>query len=194
MVVKTNGTQKESQVMTVGWKKNPILHYDLDYDSTKPEETIREFVDNAKSMVARYEGNKLRINQIELELCDLEHYMEIGNFKNVPDGYKLYRKLAELRRERRACKNENDLLQPTYELFHATSILDKLGHTQGECAKAKSTIDCRVYGVRTDVLDEWMEPEKKNETTIDFSTSNLDENGVVTINISPDVADLLKNA
>ena len=90
-------------------------------------------------------------------MTHLEHYMEIGKFKKVTDGYRMYRKLAELRRERRACKNENDLLWPIYEHFHATEVLNRLSTVQGEVAKVKSAIDARYYQIRTDALDEWVD-------------------------------------
>lgn len=161
MKITTSGTQKESTIVeVVPAKKNPVLHYDLDYDSTKPEQTIRDFVSNIKAMVTKFESNKARIAEIENELLDIYHYIEISSFKTVPVGYKLYRKMAELRRERRACKNENDLLQPIYEYFHATEVLNRLSNVQGECAKCKEAIDARTYTVRTDVLNEWVDTEE----------------------------------
>lgn len=169
MVIRTNGTQNESKIMEFVPRQATMLHYDVEYDTLRPEEEIKDFVRDIKGMVARFNDNKLRIFQIEEELNDLEHYMEIGKFKNVPEGYKLYRKLAELRRERRACKNENELLKPVYEHFYATEVLNKLTAVQGECSKVKSTIDARTYTVRTDILDEWLNPEKKepeNEPTL----------------------------
>ena len=159
MVIKTNGSQKEQQVLDFGTqKKSTLLHYDLEYDTTNPEDTIRKFVENMKGMMARYDGNNLRLIEIEQEINDIEHYMEIGKYKNIKEGYRLYRKLAELRRERRACKNENDLLWPVYEHFHGTEFLNKLTYVQGECSKVRNTVDARVYSVRTDVLDEWIDP------------------------------------
>lgn len=161
MKITTAGTQKESQIIDVTPKKNPILHYDVEYDSTKPEQTIREFVGDIKGMVARFESNKDRIIEIENELLDIYHYIEVSSYKTVPAGYKIYRKMAELRRERRACKNENDLLQPIYEYFHATEVLNRLSRVQGECAKCKRSIDDRAYVVRTDILDELTETYSK---------------------------------
>lgn len=172
MKITTTGTQKESKVLDITPVKNRILHYDLEYDSTNPEQTLRDFVANAKAMVARFESNKNRIIEIESELQDLYHYIEISTYKKVPDGYKLYRKMAELRRERRACKNENDLLQPIYEHFHATEVLNKLTYVQGECAKCKEAIDNRFYAARTDVLDEWLEPP---ETTVKVVANESEE-------------------
>ena len=172
MNVKTFGTQKEAQTVALAPinKHATNLHYDVDYDSTHPEATIRNFVSDINDMIARFEGNKVRLFEIEDELQDIFHYIEISTYKSVPIGYKLYRKLAELRRERRACKNENDLLQPIYEYFHATEVLNRLTYVQGECSKAKEAIDNRYYTVRTDILQQWMEPEKPQEetTTVSF--------------------------
>lgn len=167
IVRKMNGTQKESTVVELAErrKKNPkVMQYTVEYDSTKPEETLRKFISDVRGMMSRYNSNKDRLDQIEQEIIDIEHYMEISSYKSVPGGYRLYRKLAELRRERRACKNENDLLQPIMEHFHATEVLNKLTWVQGECAKAKSAIDSRVYSVRTDVLNPFLEPEKNADT------------------------------
>ena len=195
MKITTTGTQKEAKVLDiVPAKKNRILHYDLEYDSTNPEQTLRDFVANTKAMIARFEDNKNRIIEIENELQDLYHYIEISTYKKVPDGYKLYRKMAELRRERRACKNENDLLQPIYEHFHATEVLNKLTYVQGECAKCKEAIDNRFYAARTDILDEWLEPP---ETTVkvvsDESEEDKDDEPVgIDLNDKPLGEDILK--
>ena len=170
MKITTAGTQKESQILELPAKKNRILHYDVEYDSTKPEQTIRDFVSSVKGMISRYEANKNRIVEIEDELQDIFHYIEISTYKKVPDGYKLYRKMAELRRERRACKSEMDLLWPIYEYFHATEILNKLSHVQGECAKSKAGIDGRTYLVRSDILDEWLNPP---ETTVNIIPEDI---------------------
>lgn len=160
MTIKTMGTQKESKVIELEPKQSQYLHYTVEYDTMKPEDALRDFVGDVKNMLSRYEANKLRIVEIEAQLCDMEHWIEIAPYQNVPNGYKLYRKLAELRRERRARKNENDLLWPIYEHFHATEVLNKLTRVQGECSKAKGGIDGRTYQVRTDILDEYLEEKK----------------------------------
>lgn len=164
MIIRTAGSQKESQVMDIHPNKpNQILHYSIEYDTTHPEETIRKFCSDIREMVTRYEGNKQRLIEIEGEHQDLLHYIEISPFKKVTDGYKLYRKLAELRRERRALKNENDLLQPLYDTFRQPDILNRLSKVQGDVSKVHDAIDGRVYGMRTDILNDWFEPEKKDE-------------------------------
>lgn len=159
MVIKTAGTQKESQVIDISKKTTPILHSDIDYDTTKPEETLRAFVSDVRKMLARYSENRDRIMQIEAELNDLEHYIELSIFKPVVPGYKLYRRLAALRKERRACKNEIDLLQPIWEHFHATEVLNKISMVQGEVGKTKNSVDNRCYVCRSNIVEEIAEDE-----------------------------------
>lgn len=191
MIIRTAGSQKESQVMDIQPSKpNPILHYNIEYDTTHPEETIRKFCTDIREMVTRYEGNKQRLIEIEGEHQDLLHYIEISPFKKVPDGYKLYRKLAELRRERRALKNENDLLQPLYDAFRQPDILNKLGKVQGDVSKVHDAIDGRVYGMRTDVLNDWFEPEKKEEPGVTVVEAEEPE---VSVDI-PEVNDEVEDA
>lgn len=175
MNIRSFGPQKEQTVVDMTTRKsNPILHYDIDYDSTKPEETIRNFVADIRGMISKYDWNKNRIEEIETQLVDLEHYIEIASYKTVPNGYKLYRQLAELRRERRACKNENDLLWPIYEYFHATEVLNRLSAVQGDVAKVKGAVDSRCYLVRTDILEEYMNPVKKDKMEPELLEMNLE--------------------
>jgi len=163
MKVTTTGTQKESQIVNFIPKPCQTMAYSVDYDSMQPEDTIRTFVSKIRGMVTKYETNNARISEIEAELVDLMHYIEMADNKRVADGYKLYRKVAELRRERRACKNENDLLQPIYDYFHATEVLNKLTLVQGECSRIKEAVDGRLYTIRTDILNDYLNPPSKKE-------------------------------
>lgn len=167
MIIKTNGTQKEAQIVDITKRPVPMLRYDIQYDSLHPEEVMRKFVADVKEMLARYDYVSKRISEIENEMADVEHYMEISPYKTVTQGYKLYRKLAELRKERRACKDEKILLQNVYNRFKESNILNQVSLCQGECAKGKNYIDGQVYNVRTDVLDEWLEkPVEEKETVV----------------------------
>lgn len=166
MIIKTAGTQKEAQIVDIAKKPNAILRYDIDYDTLHPEEVMRKFVADVKEMLARYDYVSRRITEIENEMSDIEHYMEISPYKTVAQGYKLYKQLATLRKERRACKDEKILLQNVYNRFKETDILNKVSICQGECAKGKSYIDSQVYAVRTDTLDEWLEKPEKKESVV----------------------------
>lgn len=131
----------------------PVLHSNEAYDTLQPEETLRNFCAAVRVMLSRYEGHKERLEKLESQMQDLLHFIEMGKNKNAKDGFILYQKLCDVRRERRICKNEIDLLQPIYNAFHDTSLLDHLGNIQGECHTIKQLIDRKGYSVRTDILD-----------------------------------------
>ena len=135
----------------------PLLTSHLEYDTTHPEETIRDFCAAIRSMISRYLYNKERYNYFEQEMQDILHYIEMGSDKNANIGFKLYKHLAEVRRERRVCKNEMDLLQPIYDAFNNNQKLNVLTQIQGACKTTKQSIDNRAYTVRTDILSEFVE-------------------------------------
>ena len=149
-------TVKVVQVERAPVAPKPILHSKEEYDTMHPEETIRNFVSSIKEMISRFEYNKDRLSELESEMQDILHYIEMGKDKDIQKGYKLYKRLSEVRKERRQMKNELDLLQPVYELFHATPLMSQIANVQGECKKMKQIIDSRCYNVRTDVLEEFV--------------------------------------
>ena len=130
----------------------PILSSDLEFDTMHPEETIKGFCESIRNMLSRYQYNKDQFNYLENEMQDLLHFIEMGADKNANSGYKLYKRLAEVRRERRVCKNELDLLQPIYDAFGGGEKLNVLAQIQGTCRVTKQTITNRAYTVRTDAL------------------------------------------
>lgn len=134
----------------------PVLFNSEEYDTLHPESTIRLFCGDIREMISRYEGNKERFSELENEMQDLLHYIEMAGDKNANIGYKLYKRLAEIRRKRRACQNEIDLLQPIYDNFKDTDLLTKLADIQGKCSSNRKQIDGRAYTVRTDVLDQFI--------------------------------------
>ena len=134
----------------------PVLFNSEEYDTLHPESTIRLFCGDIREMISRYEGNKERFNELENEMQDLLHYIEMTGDKNANIGFKLYKRLSEVRRERRICQNEIDLLQPIYDSFKDTDLLNTLASIQGRCGSVKKQIDGRAYTVRTDVLDQFI--------------------------------------
>lgn len=135
----------------------PILSSDLEYDSLKPEETIRNFSASIRNMLSRYQYCKEQFSLLENEMQDLLHFIEMAADKNANLGFKLYKRLAEIRRERRVCQNELDLLQPIYDAFGGGEKLNVLAQIQGACRTTKQAIDGRAYTVRTDVLDQFIQ-------------------------------------
>lgn len=132
----------------------PILVSTEPYDSLHPEETIKEFAKNIRAMLERYEENAETIIEMENATQDILHLSEMWSKRNAPDGCQMDIITMEIRKERRRCKNENAILQPVYDLFHATPLLDKLAAVQGDCGKIKRSIAAKGYSIRTNVLDD----------------------------------------
>ncbi len=72
---------------------------------------------------------------------------------NASEGYKTYKKLAEVRRQRRNCKNENELLAPLYVFIQQNpKTVNELATVLGKCRAAKDAIEHRMYSARTDII------------------------------------------
>lgn len=131
----------------------PVLTDHLEYDSMHPEDVVKNFSSSIKAMLERYQYDKDQYVLYEQKMQDLLHYIEMTADKNANLGFKLYKQLAEVRRQRRICKNEMDLLQPIYDEYSDNTKLNALAKLLGNCRFAKQSIDNRVYTVRTDALE-----------------------------------------
>jgi len=123
-----------------------------DFDTLQPDENLKSFLDFARNVITRYEGNQNRQKELEDETQDLLHYMELSKDMNACQGYDLYQKLRNVRRERRACKNEIDLLKPLYDYLCDKTVINQLSQIQGKCRASKQCISQRQYTLRTDVM------------------------------------------
>lgn len=125
-----------------------------DYDTVHPVERIRDFAAFSRDVIARYEENKRQLGVFECETQDVLHYIELHGDLNACEGTKMYRKLREIRRKRRLCKNEIDLLEPVYDFFtnQNPDLCHKLSTLQGRCKTLKAGIDQRQYTLRTGVI------------------------------------------
>lgn len=124
-----------------------------EYDQTNALETICEFSHFLRDVVSRYEANERIRVECEQKSNDLLHLIELHDDMNASDGYKAYKKLAEVRRERRVCKNENELLAPLYAFIQQNpKAINELAAVLGRCRAAKEAIDRRVYSARTDII------------------------------------------
>lgn len=124
-----------------------------DFDSLLAADKTREFLTFARDVISRFEGDQARQAELESETQDLLHYIELSPNMNAAQGYSLYRKLANIRRERRDCKNEIDLLKPLYDYLSDKKVINDLSQIQGKCSASKQSISRRQYTLRTDVMD-----------------------------------------
>lgn len=128
------------------------LHRQTDFDSLLPEEKIRDFLVFARSVISRFEDNERLQSDSEAETQDLLHYIELSENMNAAEGFGMYKKLTTIRRTRRDCKNEIDLLRPVYDFLKSSDLITQLEQLQGKCRLSKQAINGRQYTLRTDVM------------------------------------------
>ena len=124
-----------------------------DYDQTNAAEVLASFNRFLVDVVTRYESNQQMITDCDRKSSDLLHLIELKDNMNASEGYKTYRKLASVRRERRICKNENELLSAIYAYIQQNPrLVNDLASILGKTRSAKASIDQKIYCARTDII------------------------------------------
>ena len=124
-----------------------------DYDQTQATEVLGAFNHFVADVVSRYEANDRIRLECDQQTQDLLHFIELQDDMNASDGYKIYRKLAEVRRTRRVCKNENELLSAMYGFIQQNpKLVSELPIVLGKTRTAKECIENRLYSARTDII------------------------------------------
>lgn len=117
-----------------------------------------------QNTIRDYEMGLERIEQIQDELQDVFHEIELSPNKNMYDGYLLYKRIKELRVERRQLKEETELMKDTYEYFkgqQGQAFKNKMQQLQGSAAKLRKTQESRTY-----------KPRQRTDLTIEGLTSS----------------------
>lgn len=128
------------------------FHRQSDYDTLHPVEALETFLDFCADVRCRYDGNIRVMEETNMETQDLLHFMELADNMGIAEGFKAYKRMREVRRIRRDAKNENDLLQPIYDLLCACDIEHRLQHVLGILRAKRENINGRKYSPRTDIL------------------------------------------
>lgn len=117
-----------------------------------------------QNVVKDYERDLERIKEIEDELQDIFHEIELSPSKNMYAGYLLYKRVRELRIERRRCKEEAEIMKETYEFFKSQQgqgFKNKMQQLQGSARKLRDIQEKRTY-----------KPRQRDDLTIEGLTSS----------------------
>ena len=115
--------------------------------------TITQIYD---SVASAYRANETELEQVNGEINDLLHEIELGKPKNAREGYVIYKELREARQRRRKAKEENELLNELYTYLQSQSAFkNRLTQIQGNARKLYTKQQGRVYT-----------PRKRNDMTI----------------------------
>ena len=117
-----------------------------------------------QNVVNDYERDLERIEEIQGELQDILHEIELSSPKDMYNGWLLYKRIRELRIERRRCKEQTELMKETYEFFKSQqgqSFKTKMQQLQSNAAKLRNVQEQRTY-----------KPRQRDDLTIEGQTSS----------------------
>lgn len=153
--------EKDAVFIFKNTEETEKLYRHYEYDSLQPAESIKSFLGFLRNVKPRYDENFRLVGEADLKSQDLLHKIEMSEDMDGPHGYDMYKRVREIRRERRVCKNENELLRPIVNfLEHNPSVIDDLERLQGACQRLKETINDRHYTMRTDVFSDLLEDDE----------------------------------
>lgn len=125
------------------------------YDTLNTVEQIKTFCSFIRDVLTVYEENQRRQEEAETMEMDIEHAIELAQKLTEKEKKTLYSKLTDVLQTRRACKSENEILQPLYNYFSDKTLMNKLTQLQGTAANIKDIISNRQYACRTSILDDF---------------------------------------
>ena len=117
-----------------------------------------------QNVLKDYERDLERIEEIQGELQDIMHEIELSSPKDMYNGWLLYKRIRELRIERRRCKEQTELMKEAYDFFKSQqgqSFKNKMQQLQSNAAKLRKTQESRTYT-----------PRQRNDLTIGGMTSS----------------------
>lgn len=126
-----------------------------EYDSLDSVESLKTFGLFIKNVISRYEENQRRQEEAETMEMDIEHAIELAEKLTEKEKKQLYCKLTDVLQTRRACKSENEILQPLYDYFKDKTLLSKLAQLQGTVSSVKEIVSNRSYSCRTTILSDF---------------------------------------
>lgn len=125
------------------------------YDTLDCVDQLKTFNNFIKNVISRYEENQKLQEEAETMEMDLKHAIELAEKLTEKEKRQLYNKLTDALQTRRACKSENEILQPLYDYFKDKTLLGKLAQLQGTVNDIKDIITNRTYACRTTVLSDF---------------------------------------
>lgn len=106
------------------------------------------FVTLFKDAQEAYDKALQDIRQCDQEISDWMHEAELGDDKDMYQGYLVYKGIREARRRRRIAKNESELLRDLCDYLnsqHAQGFKNKIKQIQGGISKTEHEQRHRVY-------------------------------------------------
>ena len=103
-----------------------------------------------------YSTNYDRIGELDRQLCDLNHIIEFTPM-DIQKGYKYAKQIQDIRRERRALKDENEMLKPMYEFLQqgtSKAFINGFANALNRAKQRERALPARIYTPRSQAFQE----------------------------------------
>lgn len=146
------------------------------------ENIVEKYIDTIQFILSEvkenYQGSLSDIDKYNKIQEDIEHDIELNEKKNRTEGYKAYRQLRQMRQERRASKNQNELLKDLYSFFDENKqFFDQLAKIKGNARKVFDVQNTRQYRAR--VIEDASCKETKQIESFDKMLKDFKQNNRV---------------
>lgn len=163
-----NNIMRHSPPHTEQPVQQPVItkHYEHgEYDLLNAEAALKAFLDFSRELAPKYHAAVANNDELDKETQDILHFMELEGDMNAAKGYKAYRALAEVRRQRRLCKNEIELMEPLVNFVETNqSFFKQMEGLLGRIRIIKQAISNRSYAMRTGAVQSIIDSPTTNKT------------------------------
>jgi hypothetical protein len=132
-----------------------IRRVEMNNDNNNIISNVEDFATLISGIEKQWDSLYDEIHNYDLKQCDLLHKIENSDRLGGCEGYKLYKELRDLRKERRLLKNRQAILEPLYEwalnnkkigidLYKVKSSMDKIKSQQDNWTYVSRTKDIKV--------------------------------------------------
>ena len=101
-----------------------------------------------------YPENYDKIGELDKQLCDIQHEIEFTPL-DIQRGFRLAKKMQDVRKERRALKDENELLKPLYDFLNQGSnqaFKNGFSNALQRAKQREKALPERTYGPRSEAF------------------------------------------
>lgn len=110
----------------------------------KGDKLVGDFIESMYDIINTYEKNSIRIENYNKITDDILHEIEFSRY-NIIQRSEVYDRIRSVRRERRACVEENKHIRPLYKFLIGEDIKSRIAQLEMDCYTSKETILSQGY-------------------------------------------------
>lgn len=121
------------------------------YSNEEVLDITKSFAELSSGIQGQWDFLYSEIHKTDVTQCDILHEIENSDKLGAVEGYKLYKKLRDLRKHRRELKNQQQLIEPLYKWCQGNKTIGiNLFKVKSSMDNVKGIQDNWIYHKRTE--------------------------------------------